>query len=74
MLGYAGTQSEKVLPPNVVATLDTDTDEILDYSGNPATEDSWQKKFLAKLSLIICLILRDTLKSLDPETDQNQLR
>ena len=28
-----------VLPPNVVATLDTDTDEILDYSGNPEAEE-----------------------------------
>lgn len=32
------------LPPNVVATLDTDTDEILDYSGNPAAEESWARR------------------------------
>jgi hypothetical protein len=33
-----------VLPPNVVATLDTDTDEILDYSGNPALDGSWKRR------------------------------
>jgi len=33
-----------VLPPNVVATLDTDTDEILDYSGNPENEESWPRR------------------------------
>jgi hypothetical protein len=33
-----------VLPPNVVATLDTDTDEILDYSGNPETEEFWPRR------------------------------
>jgi hypothetical protein len=33
-----------ILPPNVVATLDTDTDEILDYSGNPAIEGSWKRR------------------------------
>jgi hypothetical protein len=33
-----------ILPPNVVATLDTDTDEILDYSGNPETEESWPRR------------------------------
>lgn len=33
-----------VLPPNVVATLDIDTDEILDYSGNPETEESWPRR------------------------------
>ncbi len=33
-----------VLPPNVVATLDTDTDEILDYSGNPEAEEPWRRR------------------------------
>lgn len=33
-----------VLPPHVVATLDTDTDEILDYSGNPGTEEFWPRR------------------------------
>lgn len=33
-----------VLPPNVVATLDTDTDEVLDYSGNPDNEEPWRRR------------------------------
>lgn len=33
-----------ILPPNVVGTLDTDTDEILDYSGNPALEGPWKRR------------------------------
>jgi hypothetical protein len=33
-----------ILPPHVVATLDTDTDEILDYSGNPASEECWPRR------------------------------
>lgn len=33
-----------ILPPNVVATLDTVTDEILDYCGNPAVSDPWKRR------------------------------
>jgi len=33
-----------VLPPNVVATLDTVTDEILDYCGNPAVNEPWKRR------------------------------
>lgn len=33
---------KEILPPNVVSTLDTVTDGILDCCGNPAEEDSWK--------------------------------
>jgi hypothetical protein len=33
-----------VLPPQVVATLDHVTDEILDYCGNPADEGRWSRR------------------------------
>lgn len=33
-----------ILPPQVVATLDTVTDEVLDYSGNPAVQESWARR------------------------------
>ena len=36
-----------VLPPNVVATLDSVTDEILDYSGNPGDENGWECRGMA---------------------------
>ncbi|MCX5578992.1 Z1 domain-containing protein [Kaistia terrae] len=32
------------LPPQVVATLDTVTDEILDYCGNPVAEGEWKRR------------------------------
>ncbi|MFZ4858837.1 MAG: Z1 domain-containing protein [Desulfuromonadaceae bacterium] len=33
-----------VLPPNVLATLDLVTDEILDYSGNPDVSGDWDRR------------------------------
>lgn len=33
-----------ILPPNVVATLDSVTDEVLDYSGNPEIEETWARR------------------------------
>ncbi len=33
-----------VLPPNVLATLDLVTDEILDYSGNPDVSGEWDRR------------------------------
>lgn len=33
-----------ILPPKVVGTLDTDTDQILDYSGDPAMEGPWKRR------------------------------
>jgi hypothetical protein len=33
-----------ILPPNVISTLDTVTDEILDCSGNPADETEWAQR------------------------------
>jgi hypothetical protein len=33
-----------VLPPQVVATLDSVTDEVLDYIGNPADERPWSRR------------------------------
>ena len=36
--------SEDVLPPQVVATLDHVTDEILDYSGDPAEDAQWSRR------------------------------
>lgn len=33
-----------ILPPHVVATLDTDTDDILDYSGDPVSEECWPRR------------------------------
>ena len=44
VLGDPFRQSKIVLLPNVVATIDTDTDEILDYSGNPETEEPWRRR------------------------------
>lgn len=32
------------LPPQVVATLDAVTDEILDYCGNPAAQGEWKRR------------------------------
>lgn len=32
------------LPPQVVATLDTVTDEILDYCGDPAADGEWKRR------------------------------
>lgn len=32
------------LPPQVVATLDAVTDEVLDYCGNPAIETPWKRR------------------------------
>ncbi|MDE0533104.1 MAG: Z1 domain-containing protein [Albidovulum sp.] len=32
------------LPPQVVATLDSVTDEVLDYCGNPAVQDPWRRR------------------------------
>lgn len=36
-----------VLPPQVIATLDFVTDEILDYLGNPSDEASWSRRGMA---------------------------
>lgn len=33
-----------ILPPNVLATLDTVTDEILDYTGDPAQAGPWDRR------------------------------
>lgn len=33
-----------VLPPQVIATLDSVTDEVLDYVGNPADEHRWSRR------------------------------
>jgi hypothetical protein len=33
-----------VLPPQVIATLDSVTDEVLDYLGNPADEHRWSRR------------------------------
>ena len=33
-----------ILPPNVISRLDTVTDEILDYSGNPAVPGGWSRR------------------------------
>lgn len=41
-MSYAGLKSFCHL--NVAATLDTDTDEILDYSGNPEAEEPWRRR------------------------------
>ena len=32
------------LPPQVVATLDSVTDEVLDFCGNPAVQDPWRRR------------------------------
>ncbi len=37
-------QSKNVLPLHVVATLDRVTDEVLDYSGDPASDDPWRRR------------------------------
>lgn len=33
-----------VLPPNVIATLDAVTDEVLDYCGDPEDEHRWERR------------------------------
>ena len=36
--------AKDILPPNIISTLDTVTDEILDYSGNPALDGMWSRR------------------------------
>lgn len=38
-----GPQKER-LEPRVVSVLDADTDEILDFTGNPADEEPWKRR------------------------------
>jgi len=33
-----------ILPPGVVATLDRDTNDVLDWCGNPGSENSWKRR------------------------------
>lgn len=33
-----------ILPPNIISTLDTVTDELLDYSGNPELDGAWSRR------------------------------
>jgi hypothetical protein len=36
--------TQDILPPNVISTLDSVTDDILDYSGNPIEEGLWSRR------------------------------